>query len=214
MGHIIKDFETLSTCDVSDALDKLDIRGAVVGIKPLFKCPRIVGPAVTIKMTAAGLTTSKFHVAVETIDYLVKPGDIIVIDNGGQMYSCWGNILGFAAKQKKVKGVVIDGAARDVEDNERMGFPVYARGAVPMTARGRIMQEAHNIMVRCGNVQVRPDDIVMADVNGVVIIPQERAEEVLQVAKEMKIKENVMMEEIKKGKSIREATESWEQMLK
>jgi len=88
-----------------------------------------------------------------------------------------------AAPTKGVSGVVVDGAVRDVDACEVFGFPVHARGTVPLTARGRIVQEAWNVPVRLGDAPVRPGDVIVADVNGVVVIPVEKVEEVVAAAR-------------------------------
>jgi regulator of RNase E activity RraA len=205
----------LSATNISDAMDKIGIQGAVIGIRPMYNCPRIVGRAVTIKITAAGMLKSEHHLGVHAID-AASPGDIIVIDNHGDIKNnCWGEILSMGAKMKGVAGVVVDGAARDVDMCEEFEFPVYARGTVPITARGRIMQESFNTTIRVGDVQVNPGDIVMADVNGVVFIPVEHIEEVLQTAEKIFEKEMAMIEELKEGASILEVDKkyAYEKML-
>ena len=206
----------LSTPNLSDALDKVGLRGAVSGIRPMYACPRIVGRAVTIRIMAAGMLKSEYHLGVHAID-AASSGDIIIIDNHGDTENnCWGEILSMGAKMKEVSGVVVDGAARDIDMCEEFEFPVYARGTVPITARGRIMQESVNEVIRIGNVQVRPGDIVMADINGVVIIPVEKLDEVLEVAEQISHKEKAMVAELKKGVPIIEVDKkyAYEQMLK
>jgi regulator of RNase E activity RraA len=206
----------LSTTNISDALDKVGIRGAVIGILPMYDCPRIVGRAVTIKITAAGMMKSKHHLGVHAIDAADK-GDIIVIDNGGDLKNnCWGEILSMGAKMKGVAGVVVDGAARDIDMCKEFEFPVFARATVPITARGRIMQESFNTVIRVGDVQVRPGDIIVADINGVVVIPIEKLDEVLVAAEQIFEKEAAMVAELKKGASIMEVDKkyAYEQMLK
>jgi regulator of RNase E activity RraA len=100
--------------------------------------------------------------------------------------------------------VVIDGACRDVDGSEAVGFPVYARGGVPMTARGRIVEESYNAPVQFCGVAVHPGDLVIADGSGVVFIPQDRAEEALQAAEELAAKEQEMLAAIRAGRSILE----------
>jgi len=146
-----------------------------------------------------------------------EPGDVIIIDNRGDLYNnCWGEILTMGAKMKGVAGVVVDGAARDIDACKEFGFPVYARGTVPITARGRIMEESFNEVIRVGDVQMRPGDIVMADINGVVIIPAERFDEVLEAAAQIQQKEDAMVEELRRGVPILEVDQkySYETMLK
>ncbi len=211
-----KRIERLSTTNLSDALDKTGIRGAVIGIRPLFGMPKVIGRAVTIKMTAAGMVKSKRHLGVDAIA-TAAPGDVIAIDNRGDLYNnCWGEILSCAAKKKGILGVFIDGAARDVDVCQEIAFPVFARGIVPITARGRIMQEDFNCVIRLGDVQVRPGDILAGDVNGLVVIPPEKIEEVISAAEEIFEKEEQMKADILKGMDILEADKkyNYEQMLK
>lgn len=207
----------LSTTNVSDALDALGLKGSTYGIRPTWEgCKKIVGEAVTVKLVAAGLTKSPNHLGVKAIE-AAKAGDVILVDNSGRLdVSCWGGILANGAKEKGVAGVVIDGACRDLDDYVEVDFSVYARGAVVATARGRIMEEATNIMVQFGGVQVRPADIVVADRSGVVIIPQEKIEEVLPKAEELFQKEEDMIKEIRSGASMLEVDtkHNYEKMLK
>jgi len=209
--------EKLSTSNVADALDALGLKGATYGVRPVWpSMKKISGRAVTIKMTAAGLTPSKRHLGINAID-LAESGDVIVIDNGGRIdTSCWGGILANGAKMKGLSGVVIDGACRDVDDCVEVDFPVYARGSVVATARGRIMEEATNVMIQFCGVQVRPGDIVLADKSGVVVIPQERFMDVLEKAESLYQKEEAMVSEIRSGASLIAVDEkfSYEQMLR
>jgi 4-hydroxy-4-methyl-2-oxoglutarate aldolase len=215
-GKYRKRLERLSTTNLSDALDKLGLRGAVIGIRPLFGIPKVIGQAVTIKITAAGMRKSKRHLGIDAIASAV-PGDVIAIDNRGDTYNnCWGEILSCAAQKKGVSGVFVDGAARDVDFCQEIGFPVFARGIVPITARGRIMQEDFNCPIRLGDVQVRPGDVLVGDVNGIVVIPPERIEEVLSAAEEILEKEERMRADILAGMDILEVDSkyNYEQMLK
>jgi regulator of RNase E activity RraA len=204
-----KRFDKLATTNLADALDKMGIRGAVIGIRPMYDCPKIIGRAVTIKITAAGMAKSQHHLGVRAID-AASPGDVIAIDNRGDLYNnCWGEILSMGAKVKGVSGVVVDGAARDIDACKEFGFPVYARGTVPITARGRIMEESFNEVIRIGDVQVRPGDILVADVNGVVVIPVEKLEEVLDAAEQVFQKEAAMVEELRRGVPILEVDQKY-----
>jgi regulator of RNase E activity RraA len=175
-----------------------------------------VGRAVTIRLIAAGAVPSGAHLGVDAI-FNSEAGDIIVIDNRGDLHhNCWGEILAMGAKQKGVSGVVVDGAVRDVDACETFDFPVHARGTVPSTARGRIVQEAWNIPVRLGDAPVRPGDVIVADVNGVVVIPIERLAEVITAAEEIMAKELAMIDALRAGESILEVDQrfNYEQMLR
>ena len=191
--------EKLSTSNLSDALDALGLRGAVIGIRPLFGMPKVIGPAVTIKLTAAGITKPKRHLGVDAISG-AAPGDVIAIDNRGDLHNnCWGDIAACAAKQKGISGVIIDGASRDVDACQEMDFPVFARGVVPITARGRIVQEDFNCLIRLGDVQVRPGDILVADANGVVVIPRENLADVMLSAEAIFAKEEAIKADLLAG---------------
>ncbi len=207
----------LSTTNLSDAIDALGYKGATFGIVPMWHTmTKIVGPAVTVKMTAAGETKGKHHLGVSAIAAAEK-GDVIVIDNGGRIdTSCWGGILTNGAMMKGISGVVIDGACRDVDEFVECGFNVYARGSVVATARGRIMEEATNVMIQFAGVQVRPGDIVVGDKSGVVIIPIEHLDEVIEKAEQLEAKEEAMIKEIKAGVPMLEVDSkfNYERMLK
>ncbi len=213
---IIERLAKLDTCAVSDALDSLGLKGATWGVRPQWQCPRIVGRAVTMKIKPAGLQQPTQHLGTAPIE-AAKPGDIIVIDNGGKLeFSCWGGLLALSAKLRGLSGVVIDGASRDIDEARDLEFPVYARGAVPMTARGRIIQDSYNQEIQFAGVQCHPGDLVIADGSGVVIIAKKKEQEVVAAAEAIYQKEQEMADGIRKGSSGLEMLEKlgYEQMLK
>jgi regulator of RNase E activity RraA len=205
----------LDTGAVSDALDQLGIRGAVYGIRPIWQAPRIAGPAMTVKAVAAGPTKPAQHINIHAID-AAEPGSVLVIDNSGRPdVSCLGDLQSLAAKTRGLSGAVIDGACRDADAIREMGFPVFTRAVVPITARGRIQQEAWNVMVQIGGIQVRPGDWVIADGSGVAFVPADRAEDIIAAAEDVVAREEAMAEAIRQGHSITEVmTEfNYERML-
>ncbi len=213
--EIIERLAKLDTCAVSDALDSLNLKGATWGVRPQWPCPKIAGRAVTMKIKPAGLQQPTQHLGTAPIE-AAQPGDIIVIDNGGKLeFSCWGGLLALSAKLKGVSGVVIDGASRDIDEARELEFPVYARGVVPMTARGRVMQESYNQEIQFAGVQCHPGDLVLADGSGVIIIAKEKENEVVAAAEAIYAKEQEMAAGIRKGYSGLEMLEKlgYEQML-
>jgi regulator of RNase E activity RraA len=212
---IVERLLKLDTCAVSDGMDRLGLTGATYGVRPMWPCPKIVGRAVTMKIKPVGLDKPKQHLGTLPID-AAQPGDVIVIDNGGRPdTSCWGGLLALAAKTKGISGVVIDGACRDIDESRELRFPVYARGAVPMTARGRIMQQSYNQEIEFAGVQVHPGDLLIADGSGVVVIPRSREEDVVREAEAVASTEARMAEGIRQGMSVLEVLEKlgYEQML-
>jgi 4-hydroxy-4-methyl-2-oxoglutarate aldolase len=205
----------LDACAVSDALDRLALKGAVLGISPLWPCPRIVGRCVTVKIKPAGLERSKQHLCTAAIA-AAAPTDVIVVDNGGRVdVAAWGGLLSLAARIKQLGGVIVDGACRDIDESRELAFPVYARAAVQVTARGRIMQQSFNEEIEFAGVQVHPGDLVVADASGVVFIPRAREAEVLAQAEALAQREAAMADAIRGGRSIVEVMEtmSYESML-
>ena len=196
-------FEKLSSTNLSDAMDALGFRGFTFGIRPMQeKWRKVVGPAVTMRMVSAGQTVPKTHLGMNAIA-AAEPGDVIVIDNGGRMdSSCWGGILANSAKVKGVAATIIDGCVRDLDDCIDADYPVYARGTVVCTARGRVVEAETNGTIDFGGVQVRPGDIILGDSSGVVVVPQERIDEVLEKAEQLWQKEEDMVAQIRGGSDI------------
>jgi 4-hydroxy-4-methyl-2-oxoglutarate aldolase len=199
---LLERLEKLDTCAVSDALDQLKLPGATIGIRPQWNCPKIVGRAATVKIQPAGLTRPEAHLATPAVAE-ADAGDVIVIDNGGRPdQSCWGDILSNAAQVKGIRGVIIDGASRDIDGSSAIGFPVYAKAIVPMTARGRNQQESYNQIIQCAGAQVRPGDLVIADGSGAVFLVADQAEEIIATAEKIQAREAEMIQAVRNGKSV------------
>ncbi len=211
---IVERLKQLDTCAVSDAQDKLEIKGTVLAIHPLFPTGRIAGRAVTVRMKTKGNEQPKQHLGTAAI-VAADPGDIIVIDHRARLdAAAWGGILSTAAKTKGIAGVIVDGACRDVDEAMALGFPVFAKAAVPLTARGRIVEDYTNQPIEIGGVEVRPGDYVIADNSGIVIVPVERAEEVVSTAESIAAREAAMAKDVLAGKSVAEVMGiNYEQML-
>ena len=202
VAALLERLERLDTCAISDALDHLQLRGATIGIRPLWPCPRVVGRAVTVKIVPVGIARPTAHLATPAIE-AAQPGDVIVIDNAGRTdVSSWGDILSNAALARGVRGVIVDGASRDIDGSREIGFPVFGKAVVPVTARGRIVQESFNTLIQVAGVQVRPGDLVIADGSGAVFIPQERASDVIRVAERLAAREAAMVEAVRAGRPV------------
>ena len=195
----------LDTCSVSDALDRLGLAGTVHGIHRAWPCPRIAGRVVTVKLGTAPTSpgsSPRRHLGAAAI-FGAEPGNLIVMAAGGRNdVAAWGGLLSLAAATRRVGGVIIDGACRDVDDSQELGFPVYARAAVPTTARGRLVEERTGGRVYVAGISVITGDLAIADGSGVVFVSAERADEVLAVAEELAARENLMAEELRGGKSV------------
>ena len=191
---LIEAYLKLSTSNVSDALDRLQLKGAPHGILPLWPgCQKVVGRAMTMKLVPQGSASP----VLGTLEAIVaaRPGDVLVIDHGGRRdVNSWGGIATFTAVQHGLLGVVIDGVTRDVDEMKALGFPAYAKGIIQQSIRNRCAFGGHSIEVQLAGVAVRPLDLVIGDDNGVVIVPQAHIADVLQIAQacaetEEKVKE-------------------------
>ena len=131
---------------------------------------------------------------------MAGPGDIIVVANGGRTdVSSWGGIVSVGAAMRSIRGVITDGACRDMGQVRELGFPVFARAQVPASARGRLRQKSAGEPILVGDVTVRPGDVVMADEDGVVVVPRERATEVLDAAQRLAKRETAIEAEVRAG---------------
>jgi regulator of RNase E activity RraA len=195
----------LDTCAVSDALDTLGLPGATTGLRPLWAVP---GPvAGRVRTVLAGPRESgrpAQHIAAAAIE-AAGAGDVLVIANEGRVdVSCWGGILTLAAGRRRIGGVVVDGACRDIAESEEHGFPVFGRAVVPVSARGRIVQLAMGEPVLVGGTTVHQGDLVLADRNGVVFVPAAAAERVLGLAERIVAREEAMSEAVRDGQPVTE----------
>lgn len=199
LAEVIKGFNWVATPDVSDALDVLGIRGQTVGVVPLWDdCRKIVGPALTMKLTEGGPGST----TLGTLEALAsaRPGAVAVFDNGGRLHiNSWGSIAAYCAAKQGVVGCVIDGATRDVAAYRKMDFPVYARGVVQVSVRNRTGFAGYNLPIEFCGVTVQPGDLVVADEDGVVFVPRDRAEEVLRYARRALEMEERIKREIDSG---------------
>lgn len=214
---LLEGFRQVAVASVSDAVDQVtgergflnyDIRPIVGG--------RLVGRARTVVMKPApagqpGPGGAVSH-TVEVIDSS-GPGEVIVVViEDGLNVAAIGGLMGTAAKVRNVEGFVIDGGVRDVSELRNLALPVYARSITPATAVGRYQTTDKDVPVRCGGILVRPGDILVADEDGVVRVPKEKAEEVLKIAQSIDERESKMVPFIKKHRSLGKAIEAFQRI--
>jgi regulator of RNase E activity RraA len=196
-------FEGLDTPGVSDALDKLGIHGQALGIMPLDNYAKaVVGPAFTVKYVPASSPAGSVGDFIDD----VAEGDVIVIDNDGRTdCTVWGDIMTQYAGIRGIAATVIDGVCRDVSRALGDNYPVFSAGRFMRTGKDRVQVESVNTTVGIGTVRVASRDIVMADANGVVIIPREHARRVAETAQQIEGAEAAIRDRIAKGDTIGEA---------
>jgi 4-hydroxy-4-methyl-2-oxoglutarate aldolase len=159
----------------------------------------IVGRAVTVRLGPPTGAAPGRHLATAAVD-ASGPGDVIVVAHQGRTDCAgWGGLLSRAAVARGIDGVIVDGAARDLSEAAAAGLAVYARASTPVTARGRAVEYAWGESIQVGGVTVGPDDLVLADGGGVVVIPAGRVEDVLATAEAIMATEAAMAEAIGAG---------------
>lgn len=191
---LVKGFEGIPTGVVSDAMGRGNSMAAE--IKPAWPGAKLLGPAFTVRTFPAD------NLMIHKAATLAKPGDVLVVNAGGYKdVAVFGDLLGYSCKVHGIAGLVIDGATRDAEGLAAVGFPVFARGVLPMgpfkDSPGSI-----NLPISCGGIAVRPGDIILGDADGVVVIPQEHAAEILGKAQAGLVKEQQLRQRIAQGEFI------------
>ncbi|MGB1697978.1 MAG: 3-hexulose-6-phosphate synthase [Thermoplasmatota archaeon] len=199
-------FLQCSTSNISDAMHR---KGAMdAGILARQSGPRIAGRAVTV-FTADG----DWAKTVEAID-VAQPGEVLVIDQRGGQTAMWGELASTSCVQRGIAGLVTDGAVRDIDDIRDMEFPVWSRWVVPNAGEPKGHGQI-GLEIKCGGQTVRNGDWIIADDMGVVVVPQEHAQEIANRSLEVHEKENRLREEIRRGKSLSSVLElkKWEQVV-
>jgi len=196
-------FEGLDTPGVSDALDKLGLPGQCLGVAPLDNYSKvIVGPAYTVQYVSASVPPGTVGDFIEE----VAPGDVVVIDNGGRTdCTVWGDIMTQYAGTRQIAATVIDGVCRDVNKALGDGYPMFSKGRFMRTGKDRVQVQSVNQPVSIGTARVCARDIVVADANGVVIVPRARAAEVAACARQIESIEADIRALISQGKPLKEA---------
>lgn len=192
----------LDTATLSDALDKHGVNGQCYQIAPRDNAFRLAGRAYTLKYGPASNPPGTVG------DYIddVPLGSVLVLDNQGRDdATVWGDILTEIAHRRGIAGTVIDGVCRDVALCRELGYPVYARGHWMRTGKDRVQVEATNVPVNIGHARVAPGDLLRGDADGVVVIPQEHEEAVLDTAEAIEAAENGIREATRSGMRLDEA---------
>ncbi|MEV4754273.1 RraA family protein [Micromonospora sp. NPDC049559] len=184
-------FTNISPTSLADVLGREQVMD--IGIRPLWSpIPRVAGAAFTVRCPPGD--NLMLHAAI----YRAEPGSIIVVEAGDLDYAVSGGNVCAVAQRRGIAAFVVDGVIRDLAEVREMGFPVFARGVIPIPG-AKAAVEPLNRQVRCGGVNVTPGDIVVADEEGIVVVPAARQEQVLLDA------------QTKVAKEADESLDAWEQ---
>jgi 4-hydroxy-4-methyl-2-oxoglutarate aldolase len=178
-----KKYQEVSPCEYADALPRSQF--VDMQIKALWSnIPRIAGPAFTVQCGPAD------HLMLHAAIYRANPGDVIVVKADKDFAVAGGNVCAIA-QQRGIAGFVIDGVIRDLAETRDLRFPVFALGVIPKPG-GKKHALPLNQPIECGDVTVYPGDIIVADEEGIAVIPLQQAEEVYKIARARTDKDEAM----------------------
>ena len=188
-------FANASSAQIADCMSRL---GAMdIGIKPIWPSPRIIGAALTVWCHSGD--NLMLHKALS----LAQPGDIVVMNTQGNIgNSGFGELIAASAVKAGVRGAIVDGTVRDSEAIQALQLPVYARGLSPNGCNKDGAGEVGAI-IACGGVAVRPGDVIVADRDGVTVVPLQDAAEVAALTGAQIERETKRLGEIQKGVIVR-----------
>jgi 4-hydroxy-4-methyl-2-oxoglutarate aldolase len=200
---LLKQFEQVAACySASCVFADVMYRTGVMSssIKPAFK-GKAVGHAITVQLSKGDLVDP-----LKALE-MGQSGDIIVVDAGGDTEtSVCGGLMGGLAKNRGIRGMIIDGAGRDIDELEDIGWPIWTKAIVPRGTHtmfsNRKEELSINVPIACGGIIVSPGDFIVADTIGVTVVPLSRAAEVLTAAKEQAEREQKTREWVAKGKTV------------
>ena len=184
-------FERVSTPNISDGSHRMP---TISGLRPVLPGVHMVGQAVTVRSLPGDWSKP-----VQAIDQ-AKPGDVVVISAGGVGPALWGELATHSAIQKKLAGVVIDGAVRDTPEIKKVGLPVFARLVMPTAGEPKGFGEI-GVPILIEGIRIEPGDWIVGDDDGIAVIPSRRAAEIANHAMDCMEKENRILEEIRSGKT-------------
>jgi regulator of RNase E activity RraA len=205
--QLLDGFRKSTVASVSDAVDQITGERGFMSHDMRPRIPgQVVGRAITalLRKTTPDKATAALSArhSVDMIDNS-KPGEvgIIVVEDGLDVAGL-GGLMATTAKVRGMAGMVIDGGVRDLPELRALNFPTYARSVVPSSSVGRWASVNNNVPVRCGGIQVKPGDIIVAGEDGVVRVPAERAAEVLKRSQEIDERETKMVPLIRQHKTL------------
>ncbi len=205
---LIEGFRLVEVASVADAIEQLYGQRAHMSheMRPLFTT-KFAGPAVTVLLKKGehkdGASASQGM--LDAID-AAPPGSVyVMVLEDGADFAGIGGLMATAMKVRGLAGAVVSAGIRDTPQIKRLQFPVFSLGVVPSTSVNHYRFAGSNVPVLCAGVRVNPNDIIVADEDGVAVVPRARAAEVLKKAQDLDDTEHRMLPFIEKFRSIKEA---------
>jgi regulator of RNase E activity RraA len=205
---LVEGFRLVEVASVADASEQLYGQRIYMShdMRPIFTT-KFAGPATTVLMKKEehkeGSAASQGM--LDAIDAAPAGSVYVMVLEDGLDTAGIGGLMATAMKYRGFAGAVVDGSVRDLPQVKRLQFPVFSRGVVPSTSIDHYRFAGANIAVTCAGVRVNPNDIVVADEDGVAVVPRAHAAEILKRAQELDDTEHRMYPFIEKFRSIKEA---------
>lgn len=200
--NISRRLALLDSCAIADAGDALGIRTWVPGLMAFAGGRRVVGRCVTVELGPPSPAVAKRHLCTDAVEQS-GPGDVIVVAHQGRTDCAgWGGNLARAARRRGLEGTIVHGAVRDVDESDDIGYSVFAVASTPVTARGKAQEHAWGQPVEIDGLVVATGDWVVADRSGVVFIPADRVEAMLERAEGIAAREAAMAVDIDAGRPV------------
>jgi regulator of RNase E activity RraA len=210
-ASLLDGFRHVEVASVSDALEQLTGRKMYMShhMRPIFPT-KFAGFALTVLLKKeTNHDPNALDGMLAAIDHGSSNSVYVMVVEDGADIAGMGGLMGTAMNSRNFSGAVIDGGVRDVAYLQKIGFPVYALGIVPSTSVSHYLFAGANIPVVCDGVAVNAADIIVADADGVVVVPRASAPAALKLAQQMDFKEHSMYATIEKLKSIQEAVKQF-----
>lgn len=203
--NAVQRLRRLDVCAVSDAMDRLGIKGQVTGLAQRSGSGRIAGRAVTVRLgTGEAPPGPPRHLGTTAILAADADSIIVVEQRTGVNAGCWGGLLTLGAKMQGVRGVIADGPVRDIDEALALGFPIFTNVTTCLTARGRVVEKETNGPVTIDTLRVDAGDYVLADQSACLFIRPADIAAVLDTAEEIVAREAAMAKAILSGTPIHE----------
>lgn len=209
---VVDGFRLVEAASVSDAIEQLYHQKAYMSheMRPLAGA-KFAGRAVTVLLKKEENTdgSKALQGMLDAIDEAPKGSVYVMVLEDGKDYAGIGGLMTTAMKYRGLAGAVVDGGVRDTPQIGKLQFPVFSRGVVPSTTVGHYRFAGMNVRVNCAGADVNAGDVIVADMDGVVVVPAEHAAEVLKKAQQLDQTEHSMLPFIEKYGSIREAVKKF-----
>jgi len=209
---VVDGFRLVEVASVADAMEQLYHQKAYMSheMRPLAEA-KFAGRAVTVLLKKEENTdgSKALQGMLDAIDEAPKGSIYVMVLEDGEDYAGIGGLMTTAMKYRGLAGAVVDGGVRDTPQIGKLQFPVFSRGIVPSTTVGHYRFAGMNVKVNCAGADVNAGDVIVADMDGVVVVPSGHAAEVLKKAQQLDQTEHSMLPFIEKYGSIREAVKKF-----